>query len=97
LSVLSQLPDKSADLIFADPPYNLQLKGELYRPNMTRVNGVEDEWDKFESFAAYDEFCRQWLLECRRILKETGTIWVIGTYHNIGRLARLMQMRSIGC
>ena len=91
LDILPRLPDRCADLIFADPPYNLQLKGELYRPNMTRVNGVEDEWDKFPSFAAYDNFCRQWLGECRRLLKDHGTMWVIGTYHNIGRLGVLMQ------
>ena len=91
LDILPRLPDRCADLIFADPPYNLQLKGELYRPNMTRVNGVEDEWDKFPSFAAYDNFCRQWLGECRRLLKDNGTMWVIGTYHNIGRLGVLMQ------
>jgi DNA modification methylase len=91
LATLPLLPKKSVDLIFADPPYNLQLKGELYRPNMTRVNGVDDDWDKFESFEAYDKFCLQWLTECRRILKDSGTMWVIGTYHNIGRLGRLMQ------
>ena len=91
LDILPRLPDRCADLIFADPPYNLQLKGELYRPNMTRVNGVEDDWDKFPSFAAYDNFCRQWLGECRRLLKDNGTMWVIGTYHNIGRLGVLMQ------
>ena len=91
LSVLSPLPEKSVDLVFADPPYNLQLKNELYRPNMTRVNGVNDAWDKFDSFAYYDTFCEKWLLECRRVLKDDGAIWVIGTYHNIGRLARLMQ------
>ena len=91
LKILQKLPEKSANLIFADPPYNLQLKNELYRPNMTKVNGVEDDWDKFESFAAYDEFCQAWLLECRRLLADDGTLWVIGSYHNIGRLARLMQ------
>lgn len=91
LSVLPRLPAKSVDLIFADPPYNLQLKNELYRPNMTRVNGVNDDWDKFDSFAAYDAFCEQWLRECRRVLKDDGAIWVIGTYHNIGRLSRLLQ------
>ena len=91
LKVLPQLPDKSVNLIFADPPYNLQLKGELWRPNMTRVDGVEDDWDKFSSFSEYDEFCEAWLQECRRILTDDGTIWVIGSYHNIGRLSRLMQ------
>ena len=91
ISILKQLPDKSANLIFADPPYNLQLKNELYRPNMTRVDGVSDSWDKFASFAEYDIFCDSWLRECRRVLTDDGAIWVIGTYHNIGRLSRLMQ------
>ncbi|WOV91100.1 MAG: DNA methyltransferase [Candidatus Zeuxoniibacter abyssi] len=91
LKILPRLPEKSANLIFADPPYNLQLKNKLYRPNMTKVSGVDDDWDKFESFDVYDEFCRAWLLECRRLLADDGTLWVIGSYHNIGRLARLMQ------
>ncbi len=91
LSVLPQLPEKSANMIFADPPYNLQLKGELWRPNMTRVDAVDDAWDKFASFAEYDSFCESWLSECRRILADDGTIWVIGSYHNIGRVLRLMQ------
>ena len=91
LSVLPKLPDKSANMIFADPPYNLQLKGELWRPNMTRVDAVDDAWDKFASFAEYDAFCQSWLSECRRILADDGTIWVIGSYHNIGRVSRLMQ------
>ena len=91
LRILPQLPDNSADLVFADPPYNLQLKKELYRPNMTRVAGVDDSWDKFSSFLEYDNFCKQWLLECRRILKDNGAIWTIGTYHNIGRVKTIMQ------
>lgn len=91
IAILKQLPDKSVDLIFADPPYNLQLKKQLFRPNMTRVDGVEDSWDKFESFAAYDDFCREWLSECRRVLTDNGAIWTIGTYHNIGRVSHLMQ------
>ena len=91
LQILPLLPDKSVDLIFADPPYNLQLKNNLYRPNMTRVNGVNDSWDKFSSFAEYDNFCRQWLSECRRLLTANGAIWTIGTYHNIGRLMTIMQ------
>lgn len=91
LSLLPQLPDSSADLIFADPPYNLQLKKPLYRPNGTEVDGVNDEWDKFSSFAEYDDFCRKWLLECRRLLTARGSLWVIGTYHNISRIGRLMQ------
>jgi site-specific DNA-methyltransferase (adenine-specific) len=91
IEVLKTLPDESVDLVFADPPYNLQLSQELWRPNQTRVDGVDDEWDKFSNFEAYDEFSRAWLVECRRILKNDGAIWVIGTYHNIFRLGTLMQ------
>ncbi len=91
LEILKTLPDKSVDLIFADPPYNLQLNGELYRPNQTKVDAVNDEWDKFESKAVYDEFTKAWLSECYRILKDTGSIWVIGTYHNIFSVGNTMQ------
>ncbi|MGI9337544.1 MAG: DNA-methyltransferase [Gammaproteobacteria bacterium] len=91
LALLPQLPDASADLIFADPPYNLQLKKALYRPNGTEVEGVNDEWDKFSSFEEYDDFCRKWLTECRRLLSPRGSLWAIGTYHNIFRIGRLMQ------
>jgi modification methylase len=91
IQVMSELPPNSIDLIFADPPYNLQIQNDLYRPNMTRVEGVSDEWDKFSSFAEYDDFCTQWLEVCRRVLKNTGTIWVIGTYHNIFRIGTIMQ------
>lgn len=91
VEVLSRLPENSVDLVFADPPYNLQLQGELWRPNMTRVDAVSDEWDQFAGFAAYDAFTEVWLRACRRVLKETGTIWVIGTYHNIFRVGKLMQ------
>jgi len=91
VEVLNSLPENSIDLIFADPPYNLQLQGELWRPNMTKVDAVEDAWDQFADFAAYDAFTQAWLRACRRVLKETGTIWVIGTYHNIFRVGRLMQ------
>jgi len=99
VDVLNSLPENSVDLIFADPPYNLQLRGELWRPNMTRVDAVDDGWDRFaddaddpaRSFAAYDAFTQAWLRACRRVLKETGTIWVIGTYHNIFRVGKLMQ------
>jgi DNA modification methylase len=89
--VLKQIPDNSVDLIFADPPYNLQLQGELWRPNQTKVDAVNDKWDKFESFEEYDNFCEEWLTECRRVLKENGTIWVIGSYHNIFRIGKIMQ------
>lgn len=91
IEVLERLPPESIDLIFADPPYNLQLRQELWRPNLTRVDAVDDEWDRFPDFAAYDAFTEAWLRACRRVLKSTGTIWVIGTYHNIFRIGRLMQ------
>jgi DNA modification methylase len=88
---LSRIPENSIDLVFADPPYNLQLKQELWRPNMTRVDAVDDDWDRFDSFSEYDRFTRKWLAACRRVLKETGTIWVIGTYHNIFRVGSILQ------
>ena len=88
---MQQLPTESIDLVFADPPYNLQLRQELYRPNLTRVDAVNDSWDQFRSFEEYDRFSRGWLQEARRLLKPTGTIWVIGSYHNIYRLGSLMQ------
>ena len=92
LKVMSSLPDNSVDLVFADPPYNLQLSGELLRPNNhTRVDGVEDEWDNFENFKAYDEFTRLWLSEARRLLKPSGSLWVIGSYHNIFRVGAVLQ------
>jgi len=91
VEVLERLPPSSIDLIFADPPYNLQLRQELWRPNLTRVDAVDDEWDRFADFAAYDTFTEAWLRACRRVLRGTGTIWVIGTYHNIFRIGRLMQ------
>lgn len=90
LEELKKFPDKSVDLIFADPPYNMQLKNDLYRPNNTKVDGVNDDWDKFASFEEYDNFCIAWLKECKRILKDTGTIWVIGSYHNIFRVGNIM-------
>jgi modification methylase len=91
LEVLARLPDASVDLVFADPPYNLQLDGNLLRPNNTVVDGVHQDWDKFGSFADYDRFCRAWLGECRRILKPNGALWVIGSYHNIFRLGVALQ------
>ena len=91
VEIMRGLPEKSVDLIFADPPYNLQLQQELWRPNMTKVDAVNDEWDKFSDFGAYDRFSREWLSACRRVLKDTGTIWVIGTYHNIFRIGSIMQ------
>jgi modification methylase len=91
LEILAQLPENSVDLVFADPPYNLQLSQELWRPNRTRVDAVEDSWDKFASFEEYDQFTRAWLSGCKRVLKETGTLWVIGTYHNIFRVGAILQ------
>lgn len=88
---MRNLPSECIDLVFADPPYNLQLRQELWRPNMTRVNAVDDAWDQFRSFEEYDQFSRAWLEEARRVLKPTGTIWVIGTYHNIFRLGVVLQ------
>lgn len=90
LEWLNRLPENSVDLIFADPPYNLQLQGELRRPNRTLVDGVDDAWDQFGSFAEYDAFTRAWLTACRRVLKDTGTLWVIGTYHNIYRVGAIL-------
>jgi DNA modification methylase len=91
VEILAQLPEQSIDVIFADPPYNLQLNQELYRPNLTRVDGVSEAWDQFESFQEYDDFTRDWLNACHRVLKNTGTIWVIGSYHNIYRVGTIMQ------
>ncbi len=91
MRLMQDLPAASVDLVFADPPYNLQLGGELHRPNNTRVNGVEEEWDHFLDFAAYDAFTRAWLLACRRLLKPDGGLWVIGTYHNIFRVGAMLQ------
>lgn len=89
--VLTELPENSIDLIFADPPYNLQLAGELWRPNLTKVDAVDDEWDQFDSFNQYDRFTKEWLTGCRRVLKPTGTLWVIGSYHNIYRVGKILQ------
>jgi modification methylase len=91
IAEMARLPDKSVDMIFADPPYNLQLGGDLFRPEGSRVDAVDDDWDKFDSLAAYDGFTRDWLEQARRILKDDGTIWVIGSYHNIYRVGSLLQ------
>jgi len=91
LNALRSLPDESCDLVFADPPYNLQLASDLMRPNNTRVDGVDEAWDKFSSFAEYDQFTHVWLAECRRVLKPDGAIWVIGSYHNVFRLGVALQ------
>jgi site-specific DNA-methyltransferase (adenine-specific)/modification methylase len=91
IEILSSLPEKSVDSIFADPPYNLQLQNELIRPNQTVVDAVNDKWDQFDNFAEYDQFTRDWLIGCRRVLKDEGTIWVIGSYHNIFRVGSIMM------
>ncbi|MCM2294468.1 site-specific DNA-methyltransferase [Allorhizobium sp. BGMRC 0089] len=91
VSALEALPDQSVDAIFADPPYNLQLGGLLHRPDQSVVDAVDDAWDQFASFEAYDAFTRAWLLACRRVLKPNGTIWVIGSYHNIFRVGTMLQ------
>ena len=91
IAVLKSLPDASVDMVFADPPYNLQLGGDLLRPDNSKVDAVDDDWDKFDSFAEYDAFTRAWLTECRRVLKPEGSIWVIGSYHNVFRLGAAIQ------
>jgi modification methylase len=91
LEELKKLPSRSCDLVFADPPYNLQLGGDLLRPDNSKVDAVDDHWDQFESFAAYDAFTKAWLSECQRILKDDGALWVIGSYHNIFRVGATLQ------
>ncbi|NKN39792.1 site-specific DNA-methyltransferase [Agrobacterium sp. a22-2] len=91
VAALEALPDNSVDVIFADPPYNLQLGGALHRPDQSLVDAVDDAWDQFASYEIYDAFTRAWLLACRRVLKPTGTIWVIGSYHNIFRVGTTLQ------
>ncbi|HXP29881.1 MAG TPA: site-specific DNA-methyltransferase [Stellaceae bacterium] len=91
VELMARLPAASVDLVFADPPYNLQLNGELTRPDNSRVDGVDDEWDKFAGFDDYDGFTRAWLEAARRLLKPNGTLWVIGSYHNIYRVGAILQ------
>ncbi len=91
LEELKKIPSETFDLIFADPPYNLQLKGELTRPDRSKVSAVKDKWDQFENFKKYDEFTYEWLNECKRILKKDGAVWVIGSYHNIFRVGTAIQ------
>ena len=91
LEILKTIPSKTFDLVFADPPYNIQLEKKLSRPDNSKVNGVTDKWDQFESFDTYDNFCKEWLNECKRVLKNDGSIWVIGSYHNIFRIGYHMQ------
>jgi modification methylase len=88
---MAKLPADTVDLVFADPPYNLQLAGDLKRPDDSRVDAVDDHWDKFASFAAYDDFTRAWLIACRRVMKPSATLWVIGSYHNIFRVGSILQ------
>jgi modification methylase len=91
VAAMAKLPGESVDLVFADPPYNLQLQGDLKRPDDSRVDAVDDDWDKFSSFSAYDDFTRAWLLACRRVMKPSATLWVIGSYHNIFRVGTILQ------
>ena len=91
IEVMNSLPAESVDLIFADPPYNLQLKGSLHRPDNSMVDAVDDHWDQFDSVAIYDRFTRDWLAAARRLLKPDGAIWVIGSYHNIFRVGAELQ------
>jgi modification methylase len=91
IAEMAKLPAESVDLVFADPPYNLQLQGDLKRPDDSRVDAVDDDWDKFASFSAYDDFTRAWLLACRRVMKPSATLWVIGSYHNIFRVGAILQ------
>jgi modification methylase len=91
IAEMQKLPAESIDLVFADPPYYLQLEQDLWRPNQTKVDAVNADWDRFSSFADYDRFTREWLTACRRVLKKTGAIWVIGTYHNIFRVGTVLQ------
>jgi len=88
---LRRLPENSVDLVFADPPYNLQLEGALHRPDQSLVDAVDDDWDRFGSFAEYDRFTREWLAACRRVMKPDATLWVIGSYHNIFRVGSILQ------
>jgi modification methylase len=89
--IMRMLPPASVHCVFADPPYNLQLRGELRRPDDSLVDGVDEEWDRFDDFAAYDAFTHEWLAECRRLMRKDATIWVIGSYHNIFRIGAIMQ------
>ncbi len=91
VTLMRMLPPASVHCVFADPPYNLQLRGELRRPDDSLVDGVDDEWDRFDDYAAYDQFTREWLTECRRLLRKDGTLWVIGAYHNIFRIGAILQ------
>ena len=91
INEMKKIPNETFDLIFADPPYNLQLENSLVRPDNSKVNAVNDKWDQFDSFKSYDQFTNKWLGECKRVLKKNGCIWVIGSYHNIFRVGKIIQ------
>ena len=91
IEIMASLPSNSIDMVFADPPYNLQLEKELFRPNNSRVEGVSESWDQFDSFSSYDKFTKSWLSSVRNILKDDGCLWVIGSYHNIFRIGAILQ------
>ena len=91
VAAMAALPEGCCDLVFADPPYNLQLRGDLHRPDQSKVDAVDDHWDQFDSFADYDRFTREWLAGARRVLKDSGSLWVIGSYHNIFRVGSALQ------
>ncbi len=91
VAAMEAMPEGSVDAIFADPPYNLQLGGDLFRPDNSRVDAVDDDWDKFDNLASYDDFTRKWLSAARRVLKDDGSMWVIGSYHNIFRVGAILQ------
>ena len=90
LKELKRIPDETFDLIFADPPYNLQLQKSLIRPDASKVDAVNDKWDQFDSLKSYDKFTYEWLGQCKRVLKRNGCIWVIGSYHNIFRVGKII-------
>ena len=96
VAAMNALPAESVDLIFADPPYNLQLRGDLHRPDNSKVDAVDDHWDQFTGFEAYDHFTREWLKAAKRLLKPNGAIWVIGSYHNIFRVGAAVQDAGFG-
>ena len=91
IEMMNSLPEKSVDMVFADPPYNMQLGGDLFRPDNSQVDSVTDEWDQFADFQAYDKFTVDWLKAAKRVLKDDGTLWVIGSYHNIFRVGNMLQ------
>ena len=91
VETMRALPEGCCDLVFADPPYNMQLRGQLHRPDQSKVDAVDDAWDQFASFDEYDRFTREWLMAARRCLKDNGTLWVIGSYHNIFRVGAILQ------